>query len=127
MLAQAPAQKIEDNTIMQASQFQIIAGGKKMSKRIISGEVGKYGNGTIVGDDISILLKRSVAAKKADVSLTAIKSPVAEKCSKQEYWNRLVVNGPVLLSLPTATGHDISNALDLTTSPCGTPPMAKCI
>eukprot|EP00957_Ditylum_brightwellii_P139862 10657511-Ditylum_brightwellii.AAC.1 len=59
--------------------------------------------------------------QKAGVSLTSIKSPVCKKGSKQEYWDRLIVNGPVLLP-----SSDL-NVLDLTTSPCGTPSMAKCI
>eukprot|EP00957_Ditylum_brightwellii_P148918 11337940-Ditylum_brightwellii.AAC.1 len=56
-----------------------------LQKELSPGEVGKYGTATIIGDDISVLWKRSAAAKKAGISLTAMKLPVVEKGSKQEY------------------------------------------
>eukprot|EP00957_Ditylum_brightwellii_P035530 2693822-Ditylum_brightwellii.AAC.1 len=56
------------------------------------------------------------ASAQRELSLGEV---VAKKGHKQEYWTRLIVNGPV--PIPSSA----LNALDLTTSPCGTPPMAK--
>eukprot|EP00957_Ditylum_brightwellii_P191959 14612983-Ditylum_brightwellii.AAC.1 len=114
--------------MMQTRQFQIIAGRKKKRSDVSQDATAITFQDLLHNPTLNLdVLLQNRLQKELSHDEVAMKLPVTEKGSKQEYQNRLVVNEPVPLPSCTDVGQSNSNALDFTTSPplCVTPLMAK--